>query len=291
MRSGLRSAVAAGGVTCLACLAGLAPAQATVTLSNATTIVDVEGGDAANGLIPYDGYFRYTDIATGEETTWSIDPVLIGPGGVSVLSDGILGSASASGGGALSSGAAGAIGVSAFTELVGTNAKTTFTLTSTAAMDGTTFVFYAENDIFGFADDTAAFTGSIGGGDLQLFMFDTLAVSGGSPGLTNVLSGEVVAGATLSLFGSGSWTAFGDALELGDLSVLSSDGSNFETGPGDLGLALGFDLVGTSAIIVVNYDTVATLPPELVPESTALALFGLGLLGLAATGRRRIGRN
>src|SRR4051794_39743874 len=47
-----------------------------ITLSNATTILQVNGGEANNGLVPFDGYFRYTDIATHEETTWSIDPVL-----------------------------------------------------------------------------------------------------------------------------------------------------------------------------------------------------------------------
>ena len=39
----------------------------------------VFGGEANNGLVPSGGYFDYTDIATSELVTWSIDPVLVFP--------------------------------------------------------------------------------------------------------------------------------------------------------------------------------------------------------------------
>ncbi len=258
-----------------------------ITLSNATTSVDVNGGEADNGLVPFDGYFRYTDIATGEETTWSIDPLLrLAEGTTAVLSNGAaggFGSPTDVGGGVVRSTATTrSVTTQADTELVGSNAKTTFTFTSAtgATLDGVTFVFYAENDLFGFADDAAAFTGSIAGGDLALFMFDTAA-----GGLTVKLTGEAVSGAALTLFGADLWTGFGTALEGGDLSVLSADGSNFET-VGDLGLALAFSLSGTSATVVINYDT-QPLPPDTngVPEPDSLALVGLGLA--AALYRRR----
>jgi len=82
-----------------------------------------------------------------------------------------------------------------------------------------TFVFYAENDLFSADDDTAAYTGSIGGGNLTLFMYDTTA-----GGLTVRLTGEGVSGSALTLFGAGLWQGFGTSLEGGDLSVLSRTG-------------------------------------------------------------------
>ena len=54
-----------GTAASLALLAGFAgPATAAPTLlSSASTDLVVNGGDAGNGLVPYDGYFRYTDRA------------------------------------------------------------------------------------------------------------------------------------------------------------------------------------------------------------------------------------
>ena len=69
-------------------LSGAAP----VTISNATTSIQVNGGEANNGLVPFDGYFRYTDIGEGEETTWSIDPFLrFDDGSTLILSNGSAG--------------------------------------------------------------------------------------------------------------------------------------------------------------------------------------------------------
>jgi hypothetical protein len=51
-------------------LSGGAAMGAPIVLSNATTVLLVNGGESNNGLVPFDGYFRYTDVATGEETTW-----------------------------------------------------------------------------------------------------------------------------------------------------------------------------------------------------------------------------
>jgi RHS repeat-associated protein len=239
------------------------PANVTITegsvlLTNSTTRLEVQGGRANNGLVPFNGYFRYTDTATNEELTWSIDPVLrFADGTTAVLSN------SAAGGfgsptyideqTVRSTATVNGITVQADTKLLDTNARTTFTFTGNQ-LDGTTFIFYAENDIFSFANDAAAFTGSIPGKDLALFMFDTV-----DGGLSVRMTTEPEPGSNLTSFGSGRWTGFGEALERGDLSVLSSDGSNFVK-VGDLGTAFAYTLTGSNASLVINYDTDPQIP-------------------------------
>ncbi len=273
------------GVLCRSALAVIAAVTAfgtqaaPIVLSNASTTVSVNGGEAANGLVPFGGFFDYTDVGAGATPTWSIDPVLRFAGGTTaVLSNsaaGGFGSPTDLGGGLVGNSATtGTVTTSAVTELVGTIARTTFTFTAAVGtrLDGTTFLFYAENDILGFGDDTAAFSGSIAGGDLAMFQYDTI---GG--GITVRLSGVAGSGAATVAFGSGIWTGFGDDLEAGDFSVLSADGSNFVSGPGDLGLALAFSLSGSTATVTVDYTT-QPLPPGRVPEPGSLALACLGLL-------------
>jgi hypothetical protein len=293
LQFGVQKACSVATVAVLAALT-LPAAAAPLTMTNATTSVTVNGGETVNSshLVDYDGYFRYTDLATSEETSWSIDPVLIGPGAsptVTVLSNGSAGGLGSPtgpvGGPATSSTTTQGVSVTAVTELVGRNAKSTFTFAvSAGTLDGFTFLYYAENDLFGFDDDAAAFTGSIGGGDLALFQYDTSA-----GGLTVKVTSGALANAALALFGAELWSGWGAELETGDLSSLSADGSTFVT-LGDLGLALAFTLTGTSATVVVNYETVAEVPPEIqIPEPVSAAGLGLGLLGLAAL-RRRVRR-
>jgi YD repeat-containing protein len=194
--------------------------------------------------------------------TWSIDPVLLFPNGaVTVLSNannsGAFGAPQHVGNGVVrNTSVTNGVSVQADTQLLGSNAKTTFTFTAApgTTLDGTTFVFYAENDIAGI-QNVAAFTGSIAGGDLALFQYDS-----GARNFTVRLTGASGPGASLNLFGAGRWTGFGAAIEAGNLAVLSADGSNFVTS-GDLGLALGFSLNGTSASLVINYDNQPT-PPD-----------------------------
>ncbi len=272
----------------LATLSIGAAQAAPIVLANATTSVSVNGGEANNGLVPFGGFFDYTDIAAGATPTWSIDPVLrFANGGTAVLSHGAAGGFGSPvdlGGGQVGNSAvSGNIGTSAVTELVGTIARTTFTFTAAVGsrLDGTTFLFYAENDILGFGDDTAAFTGSLAGGDLALFQYDTV---GGV--ITVRLSGVAGPGATASAFGSGVWTGFGTDLEAGDFTVLSADGSNFVGGPGDLGLALAFTLTGQTAVVTIDYTT-QPLPPGRVPEPGSIVLAALGLALLRTRRSRR----
>lgn len=276
-------------VGALALAAAVVATAAPVVLSNASTSVSVHGGEAGNGLVPFGGFFAYTDLIAPATPTWSIDPFLrFSTGATAVLSAGGaagFGSPTDLGGGLVGNTAmSGFVTTTAVTELIGTIARTTFKFAAAPGMSlgGTIFGFYAENDILGFGDDTAAFTGSIGGGDLALFQYDT-----GAGGITVRLSGVGTAGASLVAFGSGFWTGFGTDLEAGDLTVLSADGSNFVAGPGDLGLALAFALSGESATVVVDYTT-QPLPPGVVPEPAALGLVSLALLALAVQ-RRRVG--
>jgi len=252
--------------------------QAAVTLSNPTTQLVVNGGEANNGLVPSNGYFRYTDIGQSEETTWSIDPVLVfSDSSTVVLSNGLaggFGSPTDIGGGIVRSLATVnrlglTIGVQADTQLIGTNARTTFTFTSNQPLDGTTFLFYAENDLFGAGDDEAAFTGSIAGNDLILYQYDSAA-----QGMTVRMTGMAGTNSTLTLFGAGLWTAWGTALEAGNLSVLSSNGSNFAT-MGDLGLAFAFSLSGTTAVVTIDYDT-QPAPPAQQSVSGTITYTGVG---------------
>ncbi len=259
------------------------------TLSNATTQVNVYGGEANNGLVPSGGYFDYIDLASAVQTTWSVDPVFIVGGVPIVLSNGSaggFGSPADIGGGLLESTAtAGNFNVSAVTELINSAARTTFTFTKIDSngpdLDGSTFVFYAENDILSFNDDTAEFTGSIAGNDLALYQFDTIA-----GGLTVKLTAANLGNAPITLFGSGLWTGFGTAIEAGDLSVLSADGSNF-VGQGDLGLAIAFSLSGSTAVVQVDYDTQPNVPG--VPEPASLTLIAASVFTLLL--RRNMARN
>ncbi len=282
---GLARTLQRGALGVAILVATLTASAAPVVLMNASTSVSVSGSEAGNGLVPFGGFFAYTDLIAGTTPTWSIDPFLKSSGVTTVLSAGGaggFGSPTDLGGSVGNSALTGGVATSAVTTLIGTIARTTFTFTSApgAALDGTIFGFYAENDIIGFGDDTAAFTGSIAGGDLNLFQYDTAA-----GGVTVRLSGVAASGSSLVAFGSGIWTGFGAALESGDLGVLSADGSNFVGGPGDLGLALAFSLTGTSATVVVDYTT-QPLPPGVVSEPEGVALFGFALLALIGQRRR-----
>ncbi len=257
-------------------------AHASVTLSNATTQVTVFGGEFNNGLVPSGGFHDYIDLTSGVSTAWSIDPVLIVDGIPFVLSNGAsggFGSPVDLGGGLVESTAtADNFSVRAVTELVGSAARTTFTFEKIDLngpnLDGSTFVFYAENDIVSANDDTALFTGSIANDDLALYQFDSVA-----GGLTVKLTAKNLGGSPISLFGAGLWTGFGTSIESANLSVLSSDGSIFDSA-GDLGLALAFSLSGSSAVVQVDYDTQPETP--IVPEPASLSLIALGLCALVA---------
>lgn len=257
-----------------ACVAASSVASANVVFDNTTTTLTVNGGDALNGLVPANGYFNYFDKAQNDETTWSVDPVLIAPtGAVSVLSNGLLSSPTLIGGAAVSTAATAGINVTASTSLIGQIARTTFTFVAPNSLAGYQFLFYAENDINGVSDE-ATFTGAIASNDLRLFQFDDP-----SQAFFVRLNQESASNAALALFGCGDWTGFGTALEAANLSVLSADGSNFDTS-GDIGLALQWNLgAGPTATVTVDYATT-----NIIPEPTSLAVIGLVLLGVRRRG-------
>jgi len=79
-----------GLVGVVALVAAVSAAAAPVILSNPTTSVAVNGGEANNGLVPFGGFFDYTDLIAGATPTWSIDPFLRFSGGsTAVLSNGL----------------------------------------------------------------------------------------------------------------------------------------------------------------------------------------------------------
>jgi hypothetical protein len=274
-----------------------------VTFDNGVVKLDVYGGESDSDLVNESGYFHYTNFGHDELLTWSVDPVLIGPAGqVVVLSNGSgggFGSPVDMGGFARSTASiAGVMDVTADTRLDGTTAETVFTFTPADEANlpaGWRFLFYTENDLFDFANDETAYTGSIAGGDeeegecegdqgeceaegdgtdLVLYQYDS-----GLGGLTATLSGVAGAGAILTGFGSDLWPVWGAELESGDLSSLSADGSTFVSGPGDLGLALLFDLVFASPATVTIYYGTQAQPPG-VPEPATLALLCAALVSL-----------
>lgn len=263
-------------------------AAAPITLSNATTEVEVYGGEANNGLTNSGGYFRYTDLASGEETTWSIDPVFIlANGAATVLSNGSaggFGSPMDLGGGVVrSTTSVGIIAIQADTELIGTIARTTFTFTLTTAgsLSGHHLVFYAENDIVGFSSNVASFSGSIAGGNLVLNQTQTA-----TGGLNVRLTGAPLSGAALTAFGSGVFSGFGSAIAASNLTVLSNDGSNFVHGPADLGLALDFTLADgvSSATLVVDYSVAPAVAGAVGAPTMSVAALALVCVALMAAG-------
>lgn len=274
-------AVAAVGV-----FAGSNPLFASVTYSNSDVSLQVNGGEANNGTVPADGYFNFQLVNLGVETTWSIDPLLILPTGQVIdLANGLaggLGSPVDNGGVAQSTAViSDDLTVEANTTLNNLVASTTFNFITNGSLEGYKLVFYAENDIPPSDSNIASTIGSLAGGDLTLLQANFIP-----GGIVVGLLGEGISNAQLSLYGSGTWTGFGTALENADLSVLSSDGSNFVTGPGDLGLALGFDLSGTGgASLVVNYVAVSIPVPEV--GSFACLAGTIGAFGVYRVLKRR----
>lgn len=266
--------------------AGSSVSAEPLMLRNESTTVVVNGGMANNGLIPEGGFFNYIDHAHNQEkTTWSVNPVLITGDRHRRIFD--LATASRGGFGwpekteddsLRCQVRAADIDIECRFELVGSNAKQTFRFRG-SKLDGMTFLYYAENDLFGHSNDVASYTGSISDGDLALFMYDSQA-----GGLSVRLDGEAVANAELTLFGAGLWTHWGRSLERGDLSVLSDDGRNFVR-VGDLGLALAFELSGSEAVVVINYDTQARPPYD--PKS--LQYLESGAIGSASSESRGYG--
>lgn len=250
--------------------ARVAPGQVVpgqITIQNETTTLVVNGGLPGNGLVPYGGLFRYHDHShENEETTWSVDPVLITNQGVRVLSmrdRGGFGSPTRIDDSTVRCQAnVQGIEVSVDIELVGTNARQTFRFRSPTSLTGATFLYYAENDLFGHANDIASYTGLLDDGSLKLYMYDSAA-----GGLSVKLWGEGVKDAQLSMFGAGLWTAWGKSLETGRLRGLSKDGRNFRR-LGDLGLALAFRLEGHAPVVVINYDSQERPPYD--PKSLRL---------------------
>lgn len=230
-----------------------------IRLKNATTTIVINGGIRENGLVPYGGLFRYHDHEHRfEETTWSVDPVLISRGTTYVLSrsdrDGFGKPVKLSPNLVQCKASLGKVDVEVDFELVGSNAKQTFRFDSQYDLTGSTFVYYAENDLFGHANDIASFTGSLPSRNLALYMYDSKA-----GGLSVKLTGIGVQDSKLSLFGAGIWTGWGLSLEKGKLTGLSYDGRNFKR-YGDTGLALAFELSGKQPELIINYDSLARPP-------------------------------
>jgi hypothetical protein len=138
-------------------------------------------------------------------------------------------------------------------------------------------------------------TGWNGGGTLTMRLTDTGFTSTGATNFSIGISGSISSGGTLlySAFQDNSNTAFGTANPICSLSFNSPSFTNVcsntlgATSPYSLTLNTVITLPGALSGVVFNAQL--TDPPQ-VPEPSAILLVGVGLVSLAAWGKRQIKR-
>ena len=140
-------------------------------------------------------------------------------------------------------------------------------------------------------------TGWQGGGTLILRLTDTGFTSTGATNFSISINGSMSSGGTLAYgaFQDNSNTAFGTANEICSLAFSTSSFSNAcgntITASNPYSLTLETVISLPSALSGVSFNANLTdPPPPLVPEPTSMLLFGLGLIGLAAWGRKRLAK-
>lgn len=165
---------------------------------------------------------------------------------------------------------------------------------------------YLDEDVIGAGNDAFFTRGSVAGGTLELFTVDAEELFGVSHGGAYNSAGGLVS-ADFAGWATCIYNSQKPALENGtqsvslsgqicsDLSTTSLPGIGTAYGPEDIVSVLAWDVTSSAsgATIITTLGglpDITQLPPGEVPEPAALGLFGMGLLGLAASRRRRASR-
>ncbi len=162
---------------------------------------------------------------------------------------------------------------------------------------------YLDEDVDGPVNDVFFTRGSVAGRDLELFTVDSDGLFGVSHGGAYDSAGGLE-NATFAGWAACTWDTQVPAILDGTQTVSTSGeicsglpqasqpGIGTVYGPHDIVSLMAWDVSSSASASTIvttlgGLPDITRLPPDEVPEPAALGLFGVGLLGLAASRRRR----